>query len=423
MAARVYLTGRMAVETGAGIADEARFPGRQGRLAFAFLALSAQRPAARESVAVAVWGENVPPSWDAALKSIMSKLRSLLKGVDLPDPVAAVSGCYQLRLPVDAWIDLEACARAVDVAEAAIRKGHVDDAWSEATVATAIARRPFLPGEDAPWIDDVRVRLAARHVRALDTLAEVWLQRKNASLAIAVAAEAVGLEPFRESGYRQLMRAHVLAGNRAEALRTYDRCARTLGAELAVEPDGETTALRDSLLQPRPRTGRQTRVLAVTDIVGSTELTAALGDDKWHRILREHDSIVRECVEAADGEVVKHLGDGFLLTFPSATAAIDAASDIKARLSAGERASSLAIRVGVHAGEPIEDADDVFGLQVNVAARISAIADANEILVSSVVRALCAPGRCRFVEPRTVRLKGVPGEMVVYVAVRATEVD
>jgi class 3 adenylate cyclase len=65
----------------------------------------------------------------------------------------------------------------------------------------------------------------------------------------------------------------------------------------------------------------------------------------------------------------------------------------------------------------------VFGLQVNVAARISAIAEANEILASSVVRALCAPGRSRFVEPRTVRLKGVPGEMVVYVAVRATEVE
>jgi class 3 adenylate cyclase len=417
MTVRVYLTGRIAVETAVGLADETRFPGRQGRLVFAFLALSAQRPVGREALADAVWGEHVPPSWDAALKSIVSKLRSLLKTVDLPDSIAAVSGCYQLRLPVESWIDLEACARAVDVAEAAIRKGAIDEAWSEATVATAIARRPFLPGEDAPWIDDVRIRLAARHVRALDALAEVWLQRGNASLAIAVAAEAVGLEPFRESGYRQLMRAHVLAGNRAEALRTYEWCVRILADEIGVEPDHETTALRDSLMQSRSRqTQRQTKIIAVTDIVGSTELTASLGDERWHNVLREHDTILQRCVEAVQGDVVKHLGDGFLLTFPSASAAIEAATTINTQLAMRDNGPPVTIRVGVHAGEPIEDAKDVFGLQVNVAARINALADAGQILVSSVVRDLCAPGRAQFSTPRTVRLKGVPGEMTIYEA-------
>jgi hypothetical protein len=147
-------------------------------------------------------------------------------------------------------------------------------------------------------------------------LAEVWLQRGNASLAIAVAAEAVGLEPFRESGYRQLMRAHVLAGNRAEALRTYEWCVRILADEIGVEPDHETTALRDSLMQSRSRqTQRQTKIIAVTDIVGSTELTASLGDERWHNVLREHDTILQRCVEAVQGDAVKHLGDGFLLTF------------------------------------------------------------------------------------------------------------
>ena len=225
MQVRVYLTGRMAVETPVGIADEAQFPGRQGRLAFAFLGLSAQRPVARDTLADAIWGLEQPAAWESALKSIMSKLRSLLKMVGLSDAIGSVSGCYQLRLPVESWIDLEACVRAVDVAEGAIRRHVIDEAWSEATVATAIARRPLLPGEDAPWIDDVRLRLTATHVRALEVLAQVWLQRRNAPLAMAASAEAVGLEPFRESGYRLLMEAHALAGNRAEAIRTYDRCS------------------------------------------------------------------------------------------------------------------------------------------------------------------------------------------------------
>ena len=271
MQVRVYLTGRMAVETPAGIADEAQFPGRQGRLAFAFLGLSAQRPVARDALADAIWGLEQPAAWETALKSIMSKLRSLLKTVELSDAIGSVSGCYQLRLPVESWIDLEACVRAVDVAEGAIRRHVIDEAWSEATVATAIARRPLLPGEDAPWIDDVRRRLTATHVRALEVLAQVWLQRRNAPLAMAASAEAVGLEPFRESGYRLLMEAHALAGNRAEAIRTYDRCARVLADEVGVEPDPETTALRDRFKAgtTRPRSA-QTVIIAVTDIVGST---------------------------------------------------------------------------------------------------------------------------------------------------------
>ena len=418
MQVRVYLTGRMAVETSAGIADEAQFPGRQGRLAFAFLGLSAQRPVARDALADAIWGLDQPAAWESALKSIMSKLRSLLKTVGLSDAVASVSGCYQLRLPVESWIDLEAAVRAVDVAEAAIRRNAIDEAWSEATVATAIARRPLLPGEDAPWIDDVRLRLTATHVRALETLAQVWLQRRNAPLALAASAEAVGLEPFRESGYRLLMEAHALAGNRAEAIRTYDRCARILADEVGVEPDPETTALRDRLRAGTTtrQDRRQTVAIAVTDIVGSTALAAQLGDERWHQVLREHDAITHACVEVAGGQVVKHLGDGFLLTFASTSAALDALDQLRRELAECSLRPRLSIRAGVHAGEPIADDDDLFGLQVNIASRINALAEPNEILVSSVIRDLSAPGRTEFSAPRSVTLKGIPGEITVCTA-------
>ena len=414
---RIYLTGRMAVETPHGFSDEARFPGRQGRLAFAFLALSAQGPAARDAVADAIWPSALPSSWDKALKSLISKLRSVLHQAGLEgETIASGSGCYQLRLPVDTWIDLEACARAVDVAEAAIRRGDVDGAWSDATVATSIARRPFLPGEDAPWIDDVRTRLRSSHVRALETLADVWITRQNSALAVSSAAEAIGLEPFRETSYRLLMRAHALAGNRGEALRTYDRCAHVLGEELGIEPDPETIRLRDGLRDALEGPRRhQTTIIAVTDIVGSTELAARLGDRDWHRLLGAHDAITRRCVRSSDGHVVKHLGDGFLLRFDSAGTAIEALARMQHELGLLDGAHEpLRLRAGVHAGEPITDKDDLFGLQVNIAARINALAASGEILVSSVIHDLSPPGRVTFSEQRTVALKGVPDPVTLY---------
>ena len=152
------------------------------------------------------------------LEVAISKLRSMLNLDVTVESITSVSGCYQLRFPVDTWIDLEACARAVDVAEAAIARGDIDAAWSEATVATAIARRPFLPGEDAMWLDDVRTRLRSSHVRALDTLAEVWITRRNPALAVSTAAEDVGLEPFRKLATGSSC-ALALAGA-AEAIRT-----------------------------------------------------------------------------------------------------------------------------------------------------------------------------------------------------------
>jgi class 3 adenylate cyclase len=417
MGVRVYLTGRIAVETPTGLADEADFPGRQGRLAFSYLALRAQRPVARDALADAVWLSAPPPAWDSALKSVISKLRTMLDAIGLSRAITSVSGCYQLRLPVDTWIDLEACTRAVDVAEAAMRRGEIERTWSEATVATAIARRPFLPGEDAPWVEDVRVATRAAHVRALDALAEVWLARGNAPLAISAAAEAVGLEPFRETGYRLLMQAHALAGNRAEAIRTYERCARVLQDELGVDPDPQTTALRDGLHAQSRSKLPHTIIIVVTDIVESTRLAASLGDRRWHEVLSNHDEITRNCVKSANGQAIKHLGDGFLLTFPTTSAAIEAVTAVQRQLAVQRAVEApLALRAGVHAGEPVERDDDLFGLQVNIAARISALAQPGEILVSSVIHDLSPPGQITFSGFKTVDLRGVPDQVTICTA-------
>jgi len=250
---RIYLTGRIAIEADGRVVGEQAFPGRQARLAFAYLGLAGQRPVARDALADAIWGDELPTAWDAALTSLVSKLRSLLRHAGLvgAGPFSQ-SGCYQLRLSADCWVDVEACARAVDSGEAAWRRGDVGRAWSEATVATAIARRPFLAGDDLPWVDEARRRLRSWHVRALDCLAEVMLASGEGGFAVALAAESIGLEPYRESGYQRLMRAHALAGDHPEALRAYDGLADLLRRELGATPHPSTTALRNEIRRGRP---------------------------------------------------------------------------------------------------------------------------------------------------------------------------
>ena len=116
-------------------------------------------------------------------------------------------------------------------------------------MAAIIARRPFLPGEEGPWVDRQRAKLHAQLVRALDCLSDVWSANGEFALAVEVATEALTLEPFRETGWTRLMRAHAATGNRAEALRAYEQCRTLLTKELGTEPSPETEAVYLELLR------------------------------------------------------------------------------------------------------------------------------------------------------------------------------
>jgi DNA-binding SARP family transcriptional activator len=116
-------------------------------------------------------------------------------------------------------------------------------------VAHHIARRPFLPGEEAPWIDARRARLRGILVRALECRAQVYLWNAEHTLAVDAARDAVELEPFRETSHQLLMRAHTAAGNTAEALRAYERCRSLIADELGVDPSPATKAVYESILR------------------------------------------------------------------------------------------------------------------------------------------------------------------------------
>jgi class 3 adenylate cyclase len=153
-----------------------------------------------------------------------------------------------------------------------------------------------------------------------------------------------------------------------------------------------------------------------TDVEGSTSLTQRLGDAKAREILQEHERILREALRAYGGSEVKSMGDGFMVSFPSATRALECAVAIqRACAQHNETAEEpVRMRIGVNAGEPIAEAKDLFGTAVITAARIASQARGGEILVANVVRELAAGKGFLFADRGEVTLKGFEEPVRLY---------
>jgi peptide/nickel transport system substrate-binding protein len=262
---KVFLTGRVAAEANGRVLDEARFPGRQGRLLFAYLVVARSRPVPRDELADAIWGESPPATWEKALTVIASKLRGLVAedGITLTNAF----GCYRLDLPEGTWVDLFAAASGAQEAEEALAAGELDQARAAAESAESLARPPFLPGEDGAWVEQKRRDLADIRERALSVLADACLRSGAAREAAKWAEELIALSPFREAGYRRLMEAHAAAGNRAEALQVYERCRLLLAEELGAYPSPETESIyRQLLAAPAREDGASTAPAGLKDV-------------------------------------------------------------------------------------------------------------------------------------------------------------
>jgi len=157
---------------------------------------------------------------------------------------------------------------------------------------------------------------------------------------------------------------------------------------------------------------RMLATVLFTDIVGSTDRAAAIGDHEWHELLDRHDAITRAEFERFSGREVKHTGDGFLATFDGPARAIRCAAAIRAGLAGID----LQIRAGLHSGECELSGDDVGGIAVHIAARVMAEAGDGEILVSGTVKDLVVGSRIEFDPRGTHTLKGVPGEWALFAA-------
>ena len=158
------------------------------------------------------------------------------------------------------------------------------------------------------------------------------------------------------------------------------------------------------------------RAVMFTDIVGSTEMTARLGDAAALELVRAHDALVRRGLARYGGREVKHTGDGIMASFANIPNAVRGAADIQRGFAAfnADASESLSVRIGIHAGEPVEDHRDLFGATVQLASRLCSEAEANGIVVSGFVRELCDDDSSRFVALGERRLKGFPNKTRVF---------
>lgn len=249
---RIYLGGEICITAGRKVVWAHRLPGRQGRLVFAYLVTERARAVSRDELVECLWPQSVPAAFDVALSAVVSKVRSACAEVGIGrSAVRTGSRFYQLVLPADSWVDTEAAVESIHLAEAALRAQDYRAAYGPAVVAGAILRRPFLPGDEAAWVDRRREALRRARLRALDCLAQVHAATGEPTLALRAAEEAVELEPYREAGYRTLMLLHGAAGNRAEAMRVYARLEALLDRELNTTPGPETHRVRETIAGER----------------------------------------------------------------------------------------------------------------------------------------------------------------------------
>jgi SARP family transcriptional regulator, regulator of embCAB operon len=241
---QIQLCGRLIVRLDGERVEEA-LPGTQGKRLFGFLALRRSRAVSRDELVEAIWGERLPSAPETALRALLSKLRSTIGAERL-------EGKTDLRLVLepDAAIDVERASEAIHDADAAVAQEAWRRAWITSHIAVNIARRTFLAGHDAHWIDEERREMEDVHARGLEALAAagVGLGGPELDLAERAARQLIKVAPFRESGHRLLMQTLAAEGNVAEALLVYDRLRERLREELGIAPSSSLQELHSDLV-------------------------------------------------------------------------------------------------------------------------------------------------------------------------------
>ena len=211
---------------------------------FTYLVVNRHRQVSRDELAEALWLEPDPAAIDARLNPLLSKLRRVF-GAE------AIDGRSTLRLCLgDVWVDLEAAVEAIHRAESAVAQDQWRRAWAPTLTALFVSEREFLPGEDAPWIDEVRRELNVLQLRALECYAAAGLGIGGTELAAAVRAghRLIQVAPLREGGYRYLMEALAAQDNLAEALHIYGQLRERLRDQLGVSPSPATREIYERIL-------------------------------------------------------------------------------------------------------------------------------------------------------------------------------
>jgi class 3 adenylate cyclase len=303
-------------------------------------------------------------------------------------------------------IDLERAELLPARVEIALARDQYDEASAAAEELETIAER-F--GSDVFQAESLRAR------------GMLELHRGDESEAVKTLRGAWRLWSAAEAPY-EAARTRVLIGKALSACGDDDSARLEFEAAASVfEEIGASLDLRETLdligdaaVHVVPGTSKATRTFLFTDIVGSTSLVEAVGDDAWHDLVRWHDQTLRTLFAAHSGQEVDHAGDGFFVAFEHPSAAIDCAVAIQRKLGEHRRAHGFAprVRIGVHETEATRSGVGYRGKGVHEAARIASVADGEEIVASEETGRRWAR-RSTLSEPREVVLKGLDRPMKV----------
>ncbi len=398
-----------------------------------------------------LWGE---PQGAAALRQLASFSRLILfdkPGTGLSDPVAGAPSTEQRMADIEAVMDAVGSERAALVGFS--EGGHPSALFAatypertEALILLSTAAKTIRAPDYLPHVE-----LVDRVIRDLEQLGQRWgegelvlvwapswrtseLHRRLAPTFERACASPGMVRAMVEAARHLDVRAALPAITvptlilhrrdewvPIEAAR--DLAERIPGARLVELPgkdhlffagDWEPVVSEiEAFLTGRrraPRTGRVLQTVLFTDIVGSTERVAELGDERWRELLRLHDQVMRDELARFGGRLVKNLGDGFLATFNGPTSSVRCAQAISEQLLK----VGLEVRAGIHTGECEVVGEDLAGLAVHIGARIRALAEPSEVLVSSTVCDLVVGSGIGFADRGAHELKGVPGRWRLY---------
>jgi class 3 adenylate cyclase len=340
------------------------------------------------------------------------------------------------REPQPGLAMLQAARGDLDSAASSIRRALASETWDRlargrllpAQIEIAVTRRDLETarpaalelGEIAEAYGSTALRAAAASAEGAVLLAEGAPEAAEESIRRAWRLWQQIEAPYEAARARvMLAEASLRQGDQAGAKLEFEAAAVTfdrLGATLDAIRVDQLVAAAAEAVRTAPAE-RAVRTFMFTDIVRSTPLIEAIGDDAWQDLLRWHDEKLRRLFAAHEGEEIVHTGDGFFVAFAGAVPAFECAIAVQRELAEHRRAHGFSpqVRIGLHAGEAVKVGGNYTGKGVNQAARIGALAEGGEILASSQTAAL--PEKAFEVsEPRTVTLKGI-GEPIDLVTV------
>ena len=381
---RVRLLGQLAIELDG--TDVEPPSSRRARALLAWLALD-RGVHSRSALAARFWPDVLDASARTSLRSALSALRKALGPGGEQYLIAGRDG-VGLAGESLVWTDVGEFERAV-------AEGRLEEALT-------LSQRELLAGLDDDWVYERRDEHRDRVADVLARLAADAESDGDLQTAIGYTRQQVALDQLAEEPQRDLMRRLAGAGDRAAAMRTYERLSQRLRDGLRIAPSQATRELAETLRHATEAPSTENVIAAApqypavvtllfTDLVGSTELLGQLGEDEAERLRRVHFGLLREVAEAFGGEEVKNLGDGLMVAFVSAVNAVSCAIGIQQavhRHNSRQGDERLQVRVGLNIGEPIREEGDYFGTPVVVAKRLCDKADGGQILASELLRAL-----------------------------------